>query len=101
MSMKNVKTNAVGDAMIARMISDGGYCWSVCVMDGMMNDVYFDVEPPLKLWKGMGPHPLNRATVAASYLGRDGRFDIKRFRGCDSNGRDRILRLYVLKEEYR
>lgn len=96
-----MKTNRVGDAMIARMVADGGYCWRVCVMDGMMNDVFLDVEPPLNLWKGMNPHPLNRAQVAASWLGRDERFTISRMHGCDSNGRSRILRLYTLKEEFR
>ncbi|UTC28081.1 hypothetical protein GURKE_00490 [Brevundimonas phage vB_BpoS-Gurke] len=96
-----MKTNRVGDAMIALMVEQGGgVCWSVCVMDGWMNDAFF-VEPPINLWKGMNPHPLNRAQVAASYLARDARFQISRMHGHDSNGRARILRLYTLKEEFR
>lgn len=88
-----MKTNRVGDAMIALMVKDGGgVVWSVCCMDGWMNEAFF-VEPPIALWKGMGPHPLNRAQVAASYLGRDERFRISRMHGCDSHGRSRILRL--------
>lgn len=97
-----MRTTRVGDAMIRIMQREGGgVCWSVCCMDGWMNQAFCETEPEPKLWKGMNPHPLNRAQVAASYLGRDDRFDIKRIRGCDSAGRERILRLYVLKEEHR
>lgn len=97
-----MKTNHVGDAMIALMVKyGGGVCWSVCCMDGWMNDAFLDAKPEPKLWKGMNPHPLNRALVAASWLGRDERFAISRMRGHDSNGRSRILRRYTLKEEFR
>ncbi|UTC28713.1 hypothetical protein MARCHEWKA_02000 [Brevundimonas phage vB_BpoS-Marchewka] len=97
-----MKTNPVGDAMIALMRREGGgVIWSVCVMDGWMNSAFCDAVPEPKLWKGMSPHPLNRAQVAASWLGRDERFEIGRLHACDSLGRNRVLRLYSLKEEFR
>ena len=97
-----MKTNPVGDAMIAILVREGGgYMWSACVMDGWMNSAFCEAVPEPKLWKGMNPHPLNRAQVAASWLGRDERFAISRIHSNDSNGRSRILRLYTLKEEFR
>lgn len=91
--------NRVGDAMLAYM--NGEQCWSICVLDGAMNEITFDLHPPLKLWKGMNPHPMNRAQVAASYLARDDRFEIGRIHAHDTRGRERVLRLYKAKPEFR
>lgn len=96
-----MRTNRVGDAMIKLMADDGGISWSICVLDGWMNDVFFQVDPPIPLWKGMSPHPLNRAQVAAAWIARDERFEISRFHAHDSRGHARILRLYTVKEEFR
>lgn len=93
--------NRVGDAMVAHMNAHGTGYFSLCVMDGGMNDAVAELDPPLKLWKGMNPHPFNRAQVAASYLSRDDRFTVSRFHGCDGRGHARILRLYTLKAEFR
>ena len=90
--------NRIGDAMLRRMAEDGS--WMICVMDGAMNEVTFDVEPPIKLWRGMNPHPLNRARVAASYLARDERFEVSYLRATDSLCRERILRLFKAKPEF-
>jgi hypothetical protein len=91
--------NRVGDAALRYMAQDG--TWNVCVLDGAMNDLTWDLEPPLTLWKGMNPHPLNRARVAASYLARDDRFEVGRIRAHDSNGHERVLRLFTAKPEFR
>lgn len=102
MARETVKgRNRAGDALIAWMRKNGYGCWSACVLDGMMGDIYFDIEPPLPLWKGMNPHPINRAQVVASYIARDTRFEISRFHANDTAGRARVLRLYTLKEEFR
>lgn len=93
--------NRVGDAVAAYMCREGEGFFSLCVMDGAMNDAVCDLDPPLKLWKGMNPHPLNRAQVAASWLARDDRFEVKHFHAHDSLGRERVLRLFSLKEEFR
>ena len=71
------------------------------MMDGLMNDIFFDIEPPITLWKNMNPHPLNRAQVVCSWIARDVRFEIRLLRAHDSRGRARNLRLFRLKEEYR
>jgi hypothetical protein len=91
------RQNRVGDAMVARMKGEGWF--SICVMDGAMNDVAHDLDLPL--WRGMNPHPLNRAQVAASYLARDSRFETKHIHAHDSLGRARVLRLFVLGEAFR
>lgn len=91
--------NRVGTAMLAYMNQE--QCWSICVMDGAMNEITFDLDPPLALWKGMNPHPMNRAQVAASYLARDDRFEIGRFHAHDTRGRERLLRLFKAKSEWR
>jgi len=88
--------NRVGDAMISVMSRDGFN--SVCMLDGAMNDVALSVEPPLELWRGMNPHPLNRAKVAASYLARDDRFTVAHMHAHDSIGRPRRLRLFMLRK---
>jgi len=94
--------NRVGDAVIAKLSQEGqGISWSLCVLDGWMNDAACDLDPPLKLWRGMSPHPLNRAQVAASFLARDDRFEMKRIRACDSLGRSRLLRLFKVRPEFR
>lgn len=90
--------NRVGDAMLAYMAREK--CWSICVLDGAMNDVVCDLDPPLPLWKGMNPHPLNRAQVGASYLARDNRFEILKIHAHDSRNRSRVLRLFRAKPEY-
>lgn len=87
--------------MVAYMNRHGDGYWGLCVLDGAMNDVYFEIDPELPLWRNMNPHPLNRARVVASWLDRDERFRTHLFRGHDSMGRDRLLRLYTLKEEFR
>ena len=92
------RRNRVGTAMLAYMGREK--CWSICVLDGAMNDITFDLDPPLKLWRGMNPHPLNRARVAASYLARDDRFEIRHLRAHDSRGRDRLLRLFKARPEH-
>lgn len=91
--------NRVGDAMLAYMNDYG--CWAICVLDGAMNEIALELDPPLKLWKGMNPHPMNRAQVAASYLARDDRFEIVHIRGHDTRNRERLLRLYKAKPEFR
>lgn len=97
MTVERVKRNRVGDAMLAYMAREG--FWSVCVFDGCMTDIACDLD--LKLWKGMNPHPMNRSQVAASYLARDDRFEIKHIRAHDTRSRSRLLRLYVAKEAVR
>lgn len=63
-------TNRVGDLMLEALREDGTH--SVCTYDGTMASVGRDADLPL--WKGMSPHPLNYARLAASYLRRDDRF---------------------------
>ena len=62
--------NRVGDAML-QALEQAGY-YSVCTYDGIMATVGRELDLPL--WKGMNPHPLNYARLAASYLRRDDRF---------------------------
>lgn len=91
--------NRVGDAMLAYMNREG--CWNICVLDGAMNDITFELDPPLKLWKNMNPHPMNRARVAASYLARDDRFEFRPVLAHDTMNRERRLRLFTAKPEFR
>lgn len=93
--------NRVGDTFVAYMNREGEGYFGLCVLDGAMNDAVRDLDPPLKLWKNMNPHPLNRAQVAASWLARDGRFEISHIRAHDTLGRSRRLRLFTLKAEHR
>ena len=93
-----MKTNKVGDALIAIFKKDG-ICYSACALDGYMVDAGH--EAGISLWSGMNPYPLNMGRVAASYISRDERFQTRLFRAHDSRMRERKLKLYTLKEEFR
>jgi hypothetical protein len=94
------RTNPVGDAMIALMREQGGgVSWSVCTLDGWMNDAAHIAG--VRLWRGMNPHPANRMIVGASWLRRDERFEKSLIHADDTRGAARRLTLFTLKPSYR
>lgn len=92
MAKKSPINQAIGDLTIAYMKRER--CFRVMWGDGCLCDIACDAGVTV-------PHPLNKIDKAVSALSRDKRFDMKLTRGHDSRGRQRWVRLFTLREEYR
>lgn len=92
MAKKSPINQAIGDLTIEYMKRER--CFRAMWGDGFLVDVACDAGVTV-------PHPLNKMDKAVSALSRDKRFDMRLTWGHDSRCRQRKVRLFTLREEYR
>jgi hypothetical protein len=86
------RRSTVGDNTIAYMKQEG--CFVVAWGDGCLVEIAFNSGITVS-------HPLNKMDKAVQALARDKRFECRLMRGHDSRGRQRLVRSFRLREEYR
>jgi len=92
---KQTSVSKYGTAIINHMNNEKYECWL-----GMWGDGFI-VDACAHLFTGVNRHPMCIMQAAVNGVARDDRFYHRKSHGLDMRGRERVVRSFELKEEYR